>query len=125
MVMSHPAIDPGSLRPSGGYIGTKRMQWFMAHQANAVSRQRELGIIFEVLVPCQLTLATALGHAVAAAYAEVEGMSVDEHILQRYASRLQPSQIGRQVPEMLGEPRYASGVGFGFRADLDTIPRNL
>jgi NAD(P)-dependent dehydrogenase (short-subunit alcohol dehydrogenase family) len=125
MVLSHPAIDPSSLRLSGGYIGAKRMQWFMAHQANAVSRDRRLGIIFQVLVPCQLIAGTALGHAVAAAYAEVEGVSVDEHILKRYGSHLQPSQIGRQVAEILVEPRYASGVGFGFRADLDIIPLDL
>jgi NAD(P)-dependent dehydrogenase (short-subunit alcohol dehydrogenase family) len=42
MVMSHPAIEPRSLRLSGGYIGAKRMIWFMAHQAEAVSHDRKL-----------------------------------------------------------------------------------
>ena len=125
MVMSHPAIDLSSLRLSGGYIGAKRMQWFMAHQGNAVSRDRELGISFQVLVPGQLIAGTGLGHAVAAVYAEVEGVSVDEHILGRYGSHLQPSQIGRQVAELLVEPRYTSGVAYGFRANVDIMRLDL
>jgi hypothetical protein len=32
-------IAPESLTPSGGYIGAKRMLWFMAHAANADSRE--------------------------------------------------------------------------------------
>jgi len=60
---------------------------------------------------------TALGHAVASAYAAEEGISVDEHVLHRYGSHLQPSQIGRQVVELLADPQYAAGVAFGFRSD--------
>ncbi len=122
MVMSHPAIEPRNLRLSGGYIGPKRMVWFMAHQANAVSCERALGINFQVLVPGQLTAKTALGHAVAAACAKVEGCSVDEHILKRYGSHLQPSQVGRQVAELLVEPRYESGIAYGFRDGLEIMP---
>ena len=44
MVLAVPLIAPESLRLSGGYIGAKRMLWFMAHSANAVSRERDLGI---------------------------------------------------------------------------------
>lgn len=94
----------------------------MAHQANAVSRDRKLGISFQVLVPAQLMAGTVLGHAVAAAYAQVEGVSVNEHILKRYGSPLQPSQIGRQVAELLVEPRYETGIAYGFRADVDIMP---
>jgi hypothetical protein len=122
MVMSHPHIQPDSLRLSGGYIGAKRMQWFMAYQANAVSRERGLGLHFQVLVPGQLMADTALGHAVASAYAEIEGVSVDEHILKRYGAHLRPSQIGEQVAQLLTDPAYATGVAYGFRAGAHVMP---
>jgi NAD(P)-dependent dehydrogenase (short-subunit alcohol dehydrogenase family) len=67
MVLAVPFIKPESLRLSGGYIGAKRMLWFMAHSANSVSRGRELDLHFQVLVPCQLIPGTTLGHEVAAA----------------------------------------------------------
>jgi NAD(P)-dependent dehydrogenase (short-subunit alcohol dehydrogenase family) len=72
MVLAVPYIAPESLSLSGGYIGAKRMLRFMAHSANAVSRERDLGIHFQVLVPCQLIPGTALGHQAAAAYAAIE-----------------------------------------------------
>jgi NAD(P)-dependent dehydrogenase (short-subunit alcohol dehydrogenase family) len=83
MVLSVPYIEPESLRLSGGYIGAKRMLWFMAHSANAVSRERGLGLHFQVLVPSQLIPGTKLGHQVAAAYAKIEGVSAEEHVMQR------------------------------------------
>jgi hypothetical protein len=122
MVMSHPAIEPRSLRLSGGYIGAKRMLWFMAHQAEAASRDRELGISFQVLVPTQAMAGTELGHAVAAVGAQAEGLTIDEFMLKRYGPTLHPSQIGRQVAELLAEPRYETGTAYGFRADVDLIP---
>jgi NAD(P)-dependent dehydrogenase (short-subunit alcohol dehydrogenase family) len=122
MVMSLPAIPPESLRMSGGYVGAKRMVWFMAHQANAVSRERGLGIHFQVLVPAQLMAGTELGHAVAAAYAEAEGITVDDHILARYGSHLDPAQVGRQVAELFIDPAYRTGVAYGIRAGIAPIP---
>ncbi|MBA3676937.1 MAG: SDR family oxidoreductase [Sphingosinicella sp.] len=122
MVMSHPAIDPSNLSMSGGYIGAKRMIWFMAHQANAVSRGRKLAISFQVLVPSQLIAGTELGRSVAATCAQVEGLGVDEYVLKRYDSHLLPSQIGRQVAELLAEPRYETGVAYGFRDSVDIMP---
>lgn len=122
MVMSHPAINPYDLRHSNGYVGAKRMVWFMAHQANAASKIRSLGIKFQVLVPGQLMAATELGHTVAAACAKAEGITIEQHILHRYGSHLQPSQIGRQVAELLAESRYEQGVAYGFRDNMDMIP---
>lgn len=121
MVLSHPAINPYDLRHSNGYIGAKRMAWFMAHQANAVSKIRGLGIHFQVLVPGQLMVGTEHGHTVAAACAEIEGITIEEHVLRRYGSYLQPSQIGKQVTELLAEPRYEQGVAFGFRDNMDMM----
>jgi NAD(P)-dependent dehydrogenase (short-subunit alcohol dehydrogenase family) len=122
MVMSHPAIKPYDLRHSNGCVGAKRMVWFMAHQANAASKIRGLGIKFQVLVPGQLMAATGHGLTVAEACAKSEGITVEEHILRRYGSHLQPSQIGRQVTELLTESRYEQNVAYGFRANMDMIP---
>lgn len=125
MVMSHPAIPPDDLRLSGGYVGAKRMIWFMAHQANAVSCERGLGIRFQALVPGQLMSATELGRTVASAYAQIEGVSVDEHVLNHYGSHLQPAQIGRQVVELLVDPQYGDGIAYGFRAETPIMPFDL
>jgi hypothetical protein len=106
MVLAVPFIKPDDLSLSGGYIGAKRMLWFMAHSANKVSRDRDLGIHFQVLAPMQLIPGTTLGHKVAAACAEIEGVSIDEHLMRRYGSILRPAQIGSQVAELLDDPRY-------------------
>jgi len=125
MVLAVPSIAPESLRLSGGYTGAKRMLWFMAHSANAVSRERGLGIHFQVLVPCQLIPGTTLGHQVAAAYAAIEGVSIEEHVMQRYGSILRPGHVGEQVAELLGDPRYMQGVAYGFRSGSDILPLDL
>jgi hypothetical protein len=125
MVLAVPFIAPENLSLSGGYIGAKRMLWLMAHSANAVSRERNLGIHFQVLVPMQLIPSTALGHQVAAACAEVEGITIEEHVMQRYGSILRPAQVGKQVAELLGDSRYKCGVAYGFRNESDILPLDL
>lgn len=122
MVMSHPAINPYDLRHSNGCVGAKRMVWFMGHQANAASEIRSLDIKFQVLVPGQLMAATGHGRIVAEACAKVEGVSVDQHILRKYGSHLEPAQVGRQVAELLSDSRYDRGVAYGFRHTMDIIP---
>jgi NAD(P)-dependent dehydrogenase (short-subunit alcohol dehydrogenase family) len=122
MVLSVPYIQPDTLRLSGGYVGAKRMLWFMAHSANAVSRERGLGIHFQVLLPGQLMAGTELGHAVASAYAELEGLSVEDYLFKRYGDPLHPEQIGAQVVDLLADPRYATGVAYGFRSGADLLP---
>ena len=94
----------------------------MGHQANAASEIRRLGIKFQVLVPGQLMAATGHGRIVAEACAKVEGITVDEHILRKYGSHLQPAQIGRQVAELLTDSRYDQGVAYGFRHNSEIIP---
>ena len=93
------------------------MLWFMAHSANTVSHERGLGLHFQVLVPNQLMPGTALGHQVAATYAAIEGVSVEEHVMKRYGSILEPREFAERVAEMLADSRYSSGVAYGFRAD--------
>jgi hypothetical protein len=125
MVLAVPFIAPRDLRLSGGYTGAKRMLWFMAHSANSVSSERGLRLHFQVLVPCQLIPGTTLGHQVAAAYAEIEGVSIDEHVMQRYGSILRPARVGEQVAELLGDPRYTQGVAYSFRSNGDILPLDV
>jgi NAD(P)-dependent dehydrogenase (short-subunit alcohol dehydrogenase family) len=125
MVLAVPFIKPEDLSLSGGYVGAKRMLWFMAHSANTVSRDRDLGLHFQVLAPMQLIPGTTLGHEVAAACAEIEGICVDEHVMKRYGSVLRPPQIGEQVAELLGDPRYMEGVAYGFRSGSDILPLDV
>jgi NAD(P)-dependent dehydrogenase (short-subunit alcohol dehydrogenase family) len=124
-VMSSQYIEPESLWLSGGYVGAKRMIWYMAHQANVVSRKREPGIHFQVLLPGQLIPGTALGHAVASAYGEVEGVSVEEHVLQRYGSILEPATFGNMVADLVSDPSYTEGVAYGFRVDAGIMPLDV
>jgi NAD(P)-dependent dehydrogenase (short-subunit alcohol dehydrogenase family) len=100
---------------SGGYAGAKRMLWFMAHDANAIGHERGLGIHFQVLVSLQMIGETALGQHVAGAYARHEGVSVEAFLTARFGEqRLSPRQYGEQVATLLTDPRYASGVAYGF-----------
>ena len=116
-VMSVPHVPPENLRLSEGYVGAKRMLWFMAHSANAVSRERGLGLHFQVLVPNQQIPGTALGHQVAAVHAALEGISIEEHVIKRYGSIFEPREFAEQVAELLADPRYSGGVAYGFHAD--------
>ena len=68
---------------------------------------------------------TALGHRVAAAYAEIEGVSAEEHVVQRYGSILRPAEVGERVAELLADSRYVSGVAYGFRANADIMPLDM
>jgi hypothetical protein len=73
----------------------------------------------------QLIPGTTLGHEVAAACAEIEGVSIEELVMQRYGSILRPAQVEEQVAELLGDPRYMQGVAYGFRNDCDLQPLDV
>jgi len=124
-VLSSPHIPPENLRLSGGYIGAKRMVWYMAHQANTVSRERELGIHFQALLPGQLIPGTALGHAVASVQAEIEGISVEQYVRQRYGSILEPDTFAEMVAGMVSDPTYTEGVAYGFHREAGIMPLDL
>lgn len=124
-VMSSPFIEPENLRLSGGYIGAKRMVWYMAHQANAVSRERQLSIHFQALIPGQVIPGTALGHGVASAYAELEGVSAEQHVLHRYGSIMEPDTFGEMVADLASDPSCRGGVAYGFRTDAGIMPMDV
>jgi NAD(P)-dependent dehydrogenase (short-subunit alcohol dehydrogenase family) len=113
MVLSAAHIPNQSLYLSGGYVGAKYMLWFMAHNANAVSERRGLGIHFQVLAPTQLMAGTQLGLNVASAYADLKGVTPEAYLQQRYGPPLTPSHLGEQVADILSDPRYRSGVAYG------------
>ena len=73
----------------------------------------------------QLIPGTTLGHQVAAACAEIEGISIEEHVMQRYGSILRPAQVGEQVAELLVDRRYMHGVAYGFRNESEILPLDL
>jgi len=45
--------------------------------------------------------------------------------MQRYGSVLRPAQVGEQVAELLGDPRYTQGVAYGFRSGSDILPLDV
>jgi hypothetical protein len=67
----------------------------------------------------------ALGHAVASACGEVEGVSAEQHVLHRYGSILEPGTFGKMVADLVSDPRYTGGVAYGFRADAGIMLLDL
>ncbi len=116
LVLSAPRIPPAGLRLSGGYVGAKRMLWFMAHSANAASREREAGLHFQALLPTQLMAGTELGHAVASRYADLAGVPVEQYLVERYGPPLTPAHLGNQVADIVCDDNYARGVAYGLTA---------
>ena len=60
-----------------------------------------------------------------AAYAEIEGVTPEEHVLQRYGSILEPARLGEMVADVVENPRYGNGVAYGFRLDAGVFPLDL
>ena len=116
IVSSGAAIAGNPL--SGGYAGAKRMLWLMAHYANGLASERRLGIQFQVLVPQQIVAETALGHQAASAGARRRGVSIEAFLAERYGASLSPRQYGEHVATLLTDPRYATGVAYGFKGDV-------
>lgn len=125
MVLAVPFIRPEGLRLSGGYVGAKRMLWFMAHCANTVSQERNLGIHFQVLVPGQVIPGTILGHQVAAAYAAIENVTVEEHVVKRYGSIMEPQEFAGRIVDLIRDPNYSGGVAYGVRAGSGITPLDI
>ena len=99
---------------SGGYAGAKRMLWFMAKYANGVSKQKDLGIRFQAIVPQQMVGGTGVGDAGANAYARASGVKPEE-ILAGFGAPMPPRDFGEKVASVLDDPKYAEGLAFGFK----------
>ena len=101
---------------SGGYAGAKRMLWFMAKYANGVSKQMDLGIRFQAIVPMQMIGGTGVGDTGANAYARALGVKPEE-FLARSGAPMLPQEFGEKVVSVLDDPKYAEGFAFGLKGD--------
>jgi hypothetical protein len=101
---------------SGGYAGAKRMLWMMAGYANGVSKELELGIRFQVLVPTQLVGATPLGRAAADGYAREKGITT-EALLAGFGEPLTPRRYGEHVAEILTDPTWEADDAFAINGN--------
>ena len=101
---------------SGGYAGAKRMLWIMAKYANGVSKEANLGIRFQVLIPQQMVGGTGVGDAGASAYAKALGITQHQFLAQ-FGAYMPPREFGDKVLSVLSDPRYATGMAFGLKGD--------
>jgi NAD(P)-dependent dehydrogenase (short-subunit alcohol dehydrogenase family) len=101
---------------SGGYAGAKRMLWIMAHYANGVAAELDLGIRFQALVPLQMSGETKLGREAAEAYARRKGIT-PEAFLAGFGKPMPPRLFGEHVVTILTDARYESGTAFGLKGD--------
>jgi NAD(P)-dependent dehydrogenase (short-subunit alcohol dehydrogenase family) len=115
LVVSSGAAVGGSPM-SGGYGGAKRMLWFMAKYANAVSEQKALGIRFQAIVPQQMVGGTGVGDTGANAYARAMNLKPAE-FLARMGTPMPPRAFGDKVVAVLDDPKYAEGFAFGLKGD--------
>ena len=101
---------------SGGYGGAKRMLWFIAHYANALSEQKGLGIRFQTLIPRQMVAGTGTGDAGSHAYAVAANIT-PKAFIERFGPPLDPRAYGDMVMEILSKPIYEEASAFGLKAD--------
>jgi NAD(P)-dependent dehydrogenase (short-subunit alcohol dehydrogenase family) len=115
LVVSSGAAVSGSPM-SGGYGGAKRMLWFMAGYANGISKQKDLGVRFQVIVPQQMVLGTGIGDAGANAYARALNIEPAAFV-SRFGAPMLPRDFGEKVVCVLDDPTYAEGLAFGIKGD--------
>ncbi|HEV2678683.1 MAG TPA: SDR family oxidoreductase [Aliidongia sp.] len=115
LVVSSGAAQHGSPM-SGGYGGAKRMLWFMAEYADTISKQKDLGVRFQTIVPQQMIGGTGVGDAGANAYARALGVT-PEAFLTRFGAPMTPRDFGEKVASVLDDPKYLGGSAFGLKGD--------
>jgi NAD(P)-dependent dehydrogenase (short-subunit alcohol dehydrogenase family) len=115
LVGSSGAAVSGS-QMSGGYAGSKRTLWFMAKYANGFSKDMNLGIRFQAIVPRQMVLGTGIGNSGAAAYAASMGIT-PEQFVARFGAPMPPREFGDRVISVLDDPQYADGLVLGRSGD--------
>ncbi len=109
---------------SGGYAGAKRMVWLMAAYADALARERGLGIRFQALLPRQINGGTALGRTAAEAYARRQGVST-EAFLAGLGRPLSPRQYGDHVVAVLTEEALAEPIALSIHGETGVQPLGL
>jgi NAD(P)-dependent dehydrogenase (short-subunit alcohol dehydrogenase family) len=87
---------------SGGYAGSKATQRFVARYAQEESDRAGLGLRFVTVLP-KLTPATELGRPAVTAYADRDGISVEEQV-RRLGAPLTPALAGEAVLRLVDDP---------------------
>jgi NAD(P)-dependent dehydrogenase (short-subunit alcohol dehydrogenase family) len=105
---------------SGGYAGAKAAIRFLTSYAAAESRREGLGIRFLSVLP-QLTPATRLGQAGAAAYAAREGVDVAT-FLENTGPALSPERAGQEIAGLIAGPGFDEGSYLLTAAGLNPVP---
>jgi NAD(P)-dependent dehydrogenase (short-subunit alcohol dehydrogenase family) len=93
---------------SGGYAGSKAMVRFISDYAGAEAKARSLGLRFVAILP-QLTPATNLGAAGAAAYAKRAGMSLPD-FLDQFGAALTTEHVGKTVADVVIDDSYSAAA---------------
>lgn len=101
---------------SGGYGPAKRASWYLARYADALSRQRGLGIRFRVVAPQQLVAGTGVGDTGLRAYAALAGKSPED--FAKNFPVLPPRQYGELLIALLRD-RADDGLVFGLRGGAE------
>jgi NAD(P)-dependent dehydrogenase (short-subunit alcohol dehydrogenase family) len=118
ITMSSGAAVAGSPL-SGGYAGAKAAIRFITGYAADESARAGLGIRFISLLP-RLTPATDLGSVAVAAYAERDGIDVDEY-LQRFGPTLSGDEVGKATVDLVTSTEYAAGAYLLTAAGLSSL----
>lgn len=101
---------------SGGHAGAKRMLWLMAHYANGVSAERNLGVRFQTFVPLQLIGDTEHGRNAAEPYARKKGVPL-ESFLAGFGKPMSPADVGAHIVRLLTDEAFQRGTAFGLKGD--------
>ncbi|HEX2671581.1 MAG TPA: SDR family oxidoreductase [Polyangiaceae bacterium] len=105
---------------SGGYAGAKRMIWLMAQYATGLSKELDLGITVQVLVPRQMIGETEHGRVAAEVYAKRKGVSVSE-FLAGFGAPLSAKRVGEHVATLLTDPKYDTGIAYAVKGDTGIV----
>ncbi len=95
---------------SGGYAGSKRMQWLMTNYLREESKLSELGIHFHTLLPLRIVADTGVGNRGIQSYAARYNIT-PEKFLERFGPDLTPTMFGEGVLEIIWSGHETAAFG--------------
>ncbi|MBO9728351.1 MAG: SDR family oxidoreductase [Chitinophaga sp.] len=102
---------------SGSYAGAKHMLGLMVQYANQISYQKDLGIVFQTIVPLQMIGETALAQCVAGAYIKGSDITLEQYIEKRYGHPLSAQRYAELVTTILINGVDTAGTAYGIHHD--------
>lgn len=108
IILISSAAAIGGSPIAGGYAGAKRMQLLLAKYAQQESDRLGLGLTFLTLAPSCLLAETAIGAAIATAYAKYLG-TAKERFLESLADRPTAFDVAREVIKLMVGARDVGG----------------